>query len=296
MEKYEEERQSRVHLWVDEAAKRPKDKELSADAYPPLKKPQLSSIVVSPLATADKPPHTEENNSVDKDNTGKSDVIETTEIFSDFSDDDEVDVILTKEIPEPEEAETVIKTEEDENKSKVTTIEDKVSATVPVGVGVEGQSMRSQMSHTEDDDILETMDFEEISDEELDEKGNKVHIVDALGVDWSSLVCKEKTRPESPSSVSLGSVSSSYKVRERWNAIQVLKQVGVHRDLCGEERFQRVLQKVKESCKGEETVDEEELENPMKRRRRLERENLIENLGLGPDSRALCSRRELAMR
>lgn len=172
----------------------------------------------------------------------------------------------------------------------------------------EGQSLPSQ-SQTEDD-ILETMDFEEISDEEFGDVAgeNKIPIVDALGVDWASLVCGEKNRPISPSSVMLASSTSLMKVRKRWTPIQVVSRVGLLNN-CSENLLQKVVEmKMKEEPAATEGTSslletleleekiQDELQNAGKLRKRRARSNVIDTIGLGPNSRALSSRRDMALR
>ncbi|ODM91818.1 Zinc finger CCCH domain-containing protein 13 [Orchesella cincta] len=166
----------------------------------------------------------------------------------------------------------------------------------------EGQSLHSR-SQTEDD-ILERMDFEEISDEELGDVGeNKIPIVDALGVDWASLVCGEKNRPISPSSV-LSTASTSMKVRKRWTPLQVVSRVGLLSN-CSEKLLQKVVElKMKEEPYAESSEDpmdleekiQDELQNAGKFRKIRARGNVIDTIGLGPNSRALSSRRDMALR
>ncbi|CAL8118735.1 unnamed protein product [Orchesella dallaii] len=166
----------------------------------------------------------------------------------------------------------------------------------------EGESLPSR-SQTEDD-ILERMDFEEISDEELGDVGeNKIPIVDALGVDWASLVCGEKNRPVSPSSV-LSTASTSMKVRKRWTPLQVVSRVGLLSN-CSEKLLQKVVElKMKEEPYSESSEDpmdleekiQDELQNAGKFRKMRARGNVIDTIGLGPNSRALSSRRDMALR
>lgn len=176
-------------------------------------------------------------------------------------------------------------------------------------VGREGQSLPSR-SQTEDD-ILERMDFEEISDEELGDVGseNKIPIVDALGVDWASLVCGEKNRPVSPSSALTSASTSMMKVRKRWSPLQVISRVGLIKN-CSERLLQKVTDmKMKEeqpysdnsSSATEDPLEQEEriqdeLLNAGKFRKMRARSNVIDTIGLGPNSRALSSRRDMALR
>lgn len=173
--------------------------------------------------------------------------------------------------------------------------------------GREGQSLPSR-SQTEDD-ILERMDFEEISDEEFGDVAgeNKIPIVDALGVDWASLVCGEKNRPVSPSSAMSVASSSMMKVRKRWTPLQVISRVGVVNN-CNDRLLQKVVDmKMKDEVNGEcpSTVDDpleleekfqDELQNASKIRKIRARGNVIDTIGLGPNSRALSSRRDMALR
>jgi hypothetical protein len=142
------------------------------------------------------------------------------------------------------------------------------------------KSLQSQ-SQT-DDDILETMDFEEISDEELGEVENRVRIVDALGVDWASLVCQEKKN----NSENLEIESKSTSARKRWNPVNVLSSMNISKSLLGETLFNRIaeLKKLENSGNNESNAPQ------------TKDIGVLEKLGLGPNCRALSSRRDMAVR
>lgn len=132
-----------------------------------------------------------------------------------------------------------------------------------------------------DDDILERMDFEEISDEELEAgESNKIRIVDALGVDWASLVCqKEEGNP----AVSEQICPLLNSARRRWRPANVFSTMRLSKNLLGDALYDRLKaeqSEVSRSSSGE--MDKDRL--------------AFEKIGIGPDSRALSARRELAFR
>ncbi|XP_057672838.1 fl(2)d-associated complex component-like [Diorhabda carinulata] len=80
-----------------------------------------------------------------------------------------------------------------------------------------------------DEDHME-LDFEEISEDELEEESKMKGLVDALGVDWSSLVAESKPRTKP---------SSSAKIK--WEAHNVLVNLGVSVQLAGEDLVKLIL-------------------------------------------------------
>jgi hypothetical protein len=163
----------------------------------------------------------------------------------------------------------------------------------------EGQG-RSVLSQSQtDDDILERMDFEEISEDELGEvETNKVHIVDALGIDWASLVCQEKISPVAGVSGSIGGSDSNINssVRKRWNPVNMLACSGISKSLVGEDLYNRIMSAKKTTQSTE--LKEEVVENDKSKEEDNSKKQLqvLHRIGLGPNSRALSSRRDYAMR
>nr|BAN21057.1 hypothetical protein [Riptortus pedestris] len=85
-----------------------------------------------------------------------------------------------------------------------------------------------------EDDAIVSLDFEEISDEELEEesKSNKgVSVVDALGVDWASLVAEWRPPREIPKEGS---------ARSNWGSEAIFRRIGVSPDLAGDHLLGRI--------------------------------------------------------
>ncbi|XP_065077081.1 fl(2)d-associated complex component-like isoform X2 [Ochlerotatus camptorhynchus] len=88
------------------------------------------------------------------------------------------------------------------------------------------------------------LDFEEISDGELEEENKFKGLGDALGVDWASLAqeTRAKLKPEQTIPVS---------ARNRWKAHHILLDIGISVRLAGEAYAQRVLTESKEKLREE---------------------------------------------
>ncbi|XP_053698561.1 fl(2)d-associated complex component [Sabethes cyaneus] len=88
------------------------------------------------------------------------------------------------------------------------------------------------------------LDFEEISDGELEEENKVKGLGDALGVDWASLAheTRAKLKPEQSIPVS---------ARNRWKAHHILLDIGISVRLAGEAYAQRVLTGSKEKLREE---------------------------------------------
>ena len=329
-ERYEEEtiKQSRVDMWVDQTLHG--NTRIIVDTFDseklPPKRPGDEIRTPSPDEIKDKCSSIGSMSGINLiESTTKPDASSEKLQLSDFSDD--ADDILTQEVKQPSPVRSddasakVAPSVEDSTPTAgvggdvVRTVEnasadiDKESAptvvstsSIPPRNSFDRRYTTSLPSQSQtDDDILERMDFEEISDDELGEVENKVSIVDVFGVNWASLLSRDKSElPSNQSGTSDG--PSARTVRQRWTPVQVFQQVGISRKLCGEALFQKVLDKIKDSQNvspedtKQATMLEEELEKPMCRRRRLERSSLLENYGLGPHSRALSAKRDMAVR
>ena len=331
-ERYEEEtiKQSRVDMWVDQTlhgSTRIVVDTFDSEKLPPKRPPGDEIRTPSPDEIKDKCSSIGSMSGINLiESTTKPDASSEKLQLSDFSDD--ADDILTQEVKQPspirsDDASVKVATPSVEDSAAavvggdiVRTVEnasadlDKESAaptvmstsSIPPRNSFDRRYATSLPSQSQtDDDILERMDFEEISDDELGEVENKVSIVDVFGINWASLLSRDKS--ELPSNQSGSSDSTLARtVRQRWTPVHVFQQVGISRKLCGEALFQKVVDKIKESLNvpPEDTKQaamlEEELEKPMCRRRRLERSSLLENYGLGPHSRALSAKRDMAVR
>ncbi|XP_047514354.1 uncharacterized protein DDB_G0284459-like [Pieris napi] len=150
-----------------------------------------------------------------------------------------------------------------------------------------------------DEDDVANLDFEEISDGELEEERTRTGLGDALGVDWASLVADVNRREQKP---------PTGGARDRWRPERVLARLGLSINMAGKEKVQDILQKNRESMeskdgltngKHEACTDVESLhpvgavQVSMEKRKR-QREVLF---GLGCEiTRGLSARRDLALR
>ncbi|XP_055841834.1 fl(2)d-associated complex component [Episyrphus balteatus] len=91
-----------------------------------------------------------------------------------------------------------------------------------------------------DDDLL---DFEEISDGELEEDSRTKGVGDALGVDWASLV-KEAKVPALHG-------AERTTAKEKWQAHRIILDVGISLKMAGEEFGKRILTEAKEKLNAE---------------------------------------------
>lgn len=92
-----------------------------------------------------------------------------------------------------------------------------------------------------EDDNMETMDFEEISDGELEEdiKTSGKGLGDALGVDWESLVKETQARR---------TIASTHNSAEnRWQCKAIFYRIGVSKKYAGEDFAKKLLKKYEKS-------------------------------------------------
>lgn len=88
-----------------------------------------------------------------------------------------------------------------------------------------------------EEESMETMDFEEISDGELEEdiKTSCKGLGDALGVDWESLVKESQPRR---------SIATSHdSVQDRWQCKAVFQRIGISVKAAGSEFVEKLLNK-----------------------------------------------------
>lgn len=97
-----------------------------------------------------------------------------------------------------------------------------------------------------EDDNMETMDFEEISDGELEEdiKTSGKGLGDALGVDWESLVKETQVR-RIP--------SNQDSAENRWQCKAIFYRIGISKKYAGEDFVKKLLKKYEKN--GELTCD-----------------------------------------
>lgn len=147
-----------------------------------------------------------------------------------------------------------------------------------------------------EEDGIDHMDFEEISDEELEEETKVKGLGDALGVDWASLVAESRPRikPQTTGSA-----------KKRWDSIKVLSRVGLSVEMAGEQLVKEILTENQQNqIKDEDTVKVKlepiEISHPLAtiqvaiREKEIVRNNLFTTAG--SFRRALSARRDLAIR
>lgn len=147
------------------------------------------------------------------------------------------------------------------------------------------------------------LDFEEISEDELEEEIRVKGLGDALGVDWASLVAESRPRVKPVSSA-----------KGRWESNNVLVNIGVSVEMAGEALVKEILKE-----HGESNVQEEQQINGIKlevtdapespdvaishpiaaiqvahREKEAVRKSLFASAG--PHRRALSARRDLLIR
>lgn len=143
------------------------------------------------------------------------------------------------------------------------------------------------------DSILESMDFEAISEDELEDGvlgGKKTGIADALGVDWSVLFRGKEEIVSTPPKTRSSRVSS---------LARILQETGLPRHLVSDAIFTQVLNRCSEAETSEgstQQITAQELEYPGIRKRRIANEKILHTLGLGMNFRTLSARRDLALR
>lgn len=94
-----------------------------------------------------------------------------------------------------------------------------------------------------EDDNMETMDFEEISDGELEEdiKTSGKGLGDALGVDWESLVKETQARRTMP--------SNQDSAENRWQCKAIFYRIGISKKYAGEDFVKKLLKKYEKNGK-----------------------------------------------
>ncbi|KAL4712841.1 hypothetical protein ACJJTC_011911 [Scirpophaga incertulas] len=96
--------------------------------------------------------------------------------------------------------------------------------------------------HDAKEDDVANLDFEEISDGELEEERTRAGLGDALGVDWASLVADVRRREQS---------APTGGARDRWKPEKVLTRVGLSLEMAGKDTVQEILHKNAETLKSE---------------------------------------------
>lgn len=90
---------------------------------------------------------------------------------------------------------------------------------------------------------METMDFEEISDGELEEdiKTSGKGLGDALGVDWESLVKETQARRTV--------ASTQDSTENRWQCKTIFYRIGISKKYAGEDFVKKLLKKYEKNGK-----------------------------------------------
>ncbi|XP_061707488.1 zinc finger CCCH domain-containing protein 13-like [Cydia pomonella] len=111
------------------------------------------------------------------------------------------------------------------------------------GAGDEKESQGAK----NDEDVTD-LDFEEISDGELEEERTRAGLGDALGVDWASLVADVHRREQT---------APTGGARDRWKPERVLARLGLSVHMAGKDTVQDILNKNAESLLTEKTSKDE---------------------------------------
>lgn len=142
-----------------------------------------------------------------------------------------------------------------------------------------------------EEDGIDHMDFEEISDEELEEEIKVKGLGDALGVDWASLVAESRPR------IKQDKIGSAKK---RWESLRVLQRVGLSLEMAGEALIKEILNQndeIKQEGVKKEVI---EVSHPVATIQVALREKVIIRNNLfvtaGTYRRALSARRDLSLR
>lgn len=96
------------------------------------------------------------------------------------------------------------------------------------------------------------LDFEEISDGELEEEARIRSLGDALGVDWASLVNESKAIARERRGVASGNAAGSRSAKQRWQPYRILLDVGVSFRRAGAEFAAGVLNAAQRQVKLDE--------------------------------------------
>ncbi|CAH2104356.1 unnamed protein product [Euphydryas editha] len=113
-----------------------------------------------------------------------------------------------------------------------------------------GEEKESQEGKDEED--VTNLDFEEISDGELEEERTRAGLGDALGVDWASLVADVHRREQ---------IAPAGGARDRWRPECVLSRLGLSFDMAGRDTVQNIIQ---QNAKSLEPVKKETEEDEVK--------------------------------
>ncbi|CAH2240600.1 zinc finger CCCH domain-containing protein 13-like isoform X2 [Pararge aegeria] len=96
-----------------------------------------------------------------------------------------------------------------------------------------------------DEEDVANLDFEEISDGELEEERTRAGLGDALGVDWASLVADVHRREQT---------APAGGARDRWRPERVLSRIGLSIEMAGKDTVQNILQQNAKSLQAEKKI------------------------------------------
>lgn len=155
-----------------------------------------------------------------------------------------------------------------------------------------------------DDETMDQMDFEEISDEELEEETKVKGLGDALGVDWASLVAESRPRVKN---------ATEGSAKKRWEPHRVLARIGISIEMAGAKLANEICTQIQQDEAEEGNLKVEDIKTEVKvekeekpklhpiagmqvslRDWKAKRKTLFANAG--PLKRALCARRDLEIR
>ncbi|XP_054736067.1 fl(2)d-associated complex component-like isoform X2 [Anastrepha obliqua] len=131
-----------------------------------------------------------------------------------------------------------------EKKSRTETDDD---STIKVdGISEQEDFMRANddagiVDDKHDDD--EMLDFEEISDGELEEDSRNKGVGDALGVDWASLIAETKLQAENAAP---GATEQLTTAKQKWQPHRIILEMGISLCMAGENYAQQLLNESKQ--------------------------------------------------
>ncbi|XP_045785216.1 zinc finger CCCH domain-containing protein 13-like [Maniola jurtina] len=105
-----------------------------------------------------------------------------------------------------------------------------------------GACEEKESQEGKDEEDVTNLDFEEISDGELEEERTRAGLGDALGVDWASLVADVHRREQT---------APAGGARDRWRPERVLSRIGLSIEMAGKDTVQSILQQNAKSLQTE---------------------------------------------
>ncbi|KAJ9590107.1 hypothetical protein L9F63_016768, partial [Diploptera punctata] len=303
-----------------------KEDKLSIEGVKLEESPSKKTGESSNPSTPGKRPRDASDNEIEKPEVKKLSLEDSVPLEGDLSDisDDDADEILNRE-----DSELIGPSVAGESAAPITAIvsgnrdvlmrepEREIAEREETGVqeiNIDSRSVliSSRIEDRAQDDEMDNLDFEEISDEELDPEEAKTGIGDALGVDWASLVAESRPRAKPD--------STPGSARRRWESHRVLARLGVSVRFAGWDLVEDLKSKYEDVKQEEVKGDEKENVRPQTgndaavkeeaptlnflhpvasihvalRERQAKRKALFASSG--PYKRALSARRDLAIR